>query len=134
MTRALGLAAMATLAVWPNWSLGWTAQNLLEVQQLNSEVIEVIGGAGSGPAQYWCGAGDYFRRVKGIGGAQRIYIWRGVGPSETQAGRAAVQFALTAPDGADTSTSYTLSMKRAGDNMSAGLAQQYCWGQRIIGP
>lgn len=83
--------------------------------------------ARSSAQEFWCSAGDYATRVLGAAATQKVYLWRPVGDSTVAPGRTAVQFTLSAPPGADTSTGYSLTVKRAGDNLSAGFAQQYCF-------
>lgn len=115
----LGMAA-------PMPALAWTAWNRHKVNDLGQGVFEVVGRVGSGPQQYWCGAGDYVRRALGMPAAQRVYIWRPLGPSASQPGKKAVQFALSPPKGASTEVGLSLSVARAGDNLSASMAQSYC--------
>lgn len=131
--RPTRLSILATAALLlPAVASAWTAWNRLEVQPLKNGVYEVISDVGSGPVQFWCGAGDYGMRVLGAGATQRIYIWEAIGPSVTRPGRKAVQFSLTPPPGADTSTGYSLTVKRAGDNITAAMAQNYCY-DRLAG-
>lgn len=130
MTRGwIGGAALlaAAVAMLPGAALAWRAANGHRVHDLGGGVYEVVGRVGSGAQQYWCGAGDYAIAVLGAAAAQRVYVWRPIGPSQTEKGRKAVQFALSPPPGADTTTGYTLSVRRAGDNLSAAMAQQYCY-------
>lgn len=128
--RAITALAAGLIAL-PGAALAWRALNGHEVQDLGGGVYEVVGRVGSGAQDYWCGAGDYAISVLGVAAAQRIYIWRPVGPSTVRPGRKAVQFALAPPAGADTATGYALSMRRAGDNLSAAMAQQYCYDNRF---
>ena len=53
---------------------------------------------------------------------QRIYIVRAY-----EKGVRTVQFSLTPPDGVDTTPGYSITVKRVGENMSAGSAQGYCF-------
>ncbi|MGD9864273.1 MAG: hypothetical protein AB7S99_13775 [Pseudodonghicola sp.] len=128
---ALKMALAAALAAMPGLALAWQALNGHEVRDLGGGVYEVIGRAGSGAQEYWCGAGDFAIAVLGAPAAQRVYIWRPLGASVSRPGHEAVQFSLTPPKGADTSTGISLTVRRAGDNLSAAMAQQYCFGGRF---
>lgn len=129
MRRLLTLAA--ALAAMPGLALAWDARNGHEVHDLGHGVFEVVGRPGSGAQDYWCGAGDYAISALRVQATQRIFIWRAIGPSVSRPGHKAVQFALSAPEGADTSTGISLTVRRAGDNLSAAMAQQYCFGSRF---
>lgn len=122
------LALITGLAAAPGMALAFWAWNQHEVLPVSEGVFEVIGEVRSGPSDYWCGAGDYAMRVLRVPVVQRIYTWRGIGPSVNRPGRKAMQFAFAAPEGADTSPSVSLSLTRTGDNMTAALARQYCYG------
>ena len=69
--------------------------------------------------------------VLGVAVVQRIYVWRPVGPSVVRPGRKAVHFALSPPPGAETATGYSLTVRRAGENLSAAMARQYCHDSRF---
>lgn len=128
MMRRNAMTALAVLLVaLPGAALAWRAANGHKVHDLGGGVFEVVGRIGSGAQQYWCGAGDYAIAVLGAAAAQRVYVWRPIGPSVAEPGRKAVQFALSPPPGADTSTGYSLTVRRAGDNLRAAAAQQYCY-------
>lgn len=121
------LGAVVALVLVPATGQAWTAFNLMEVNPVGKSVFEVVGRAGSGPSQYWCGAGDYARTVLGVKPTQRIYIWKAIGPSQTRPGYKAVQFALSPPPGKeDYQPGYSLSVKAEGDNMDAAMARRYC--------
>lgn len=98
-----------------------------EVAQLDNGVFEIVSYGTSAPVSYWCGAGDFAIRGLRTKGNQRIYVWKAYGPSVSKPGKKGVQFSLTAPEGADTSESYSITVKRVGENMSAGTAQSYCF-------
>lgn len=131
MMRSLGLVGLIVALAAPVPSMAWRAWNQHEVFPIGDGVYEVLSEPGSGPADFWCGIGDYATTQLGIGATQRLYIWRGIGPSVTRPGYKAVQFALSPPQGADTSTPLTLSVKRVGDNLTAAAARQYCYGSRF---
>ena len=127
MTNLTILATAAALATLPAASHAWRAINYHEVNPVSNGVFEVIGRAGSGAQDYWCGAGDFAYRGLGTASVQRVYIVRGIGPSVTRPGRKSVQFSLTPPPGADTEPKITLSVRAVGDNLRAAAAQQYCY-------
>jgi len=122
------------LVLVPGWVGAWRAINRHEVYPVSDTVFEVLNEVGSGPVDYWCGAGDFARHVMGTPATQRIYIWRAIGPSATRQGRKSVQFSLTAPQGADTTPGLSLSVKHAGDNLTSALAYQYCLGNNRFDP
>lgn len=132
--RMTGLLVVAVLVLTPGWVAAWRAWNWHDVFPVSKTVFEVIGRPGSAAADYWCGAGDYVRHALRESATRRIYIWRAIGPSEIQPGRKAVQFALTAPENADTSPGYSLSVKAVGDNLTAAAAFQYCLGDDRFDP
>ncbi|MEY8829005.1 hypothetical protein AB9K34_11415 [Sedimentitalea sp. XS_ASV28] len=127
MKTAIRLALVACLACLPSWGAAWWSFNRLEVFPVSETAWEVVAGVGTGAADYWCGAGDFAQRVLGVSAASRIYIWKSEGPSVNRPGRKAVQFSMSPPSGADTSTGYSLSVKRAGDNLARHAAVQYCY-------
>ncbi|WP_028093757.1 hypothetical protein [Pseudodonghicola xiamenensis] len=119
--------AAAALAALPALAWAWRAQNRHEVHDLGQGVFEVVSEVGAGAGDYWCGAGDYAIAALRTPANQRIYIWKPLGPSVSRPGRKAVQFALTPPQGADTSVGLSLAVKRAGDNLTAAMARNYCY-------
>ena len=124
LIRRIALAVF--LATIPTWASAWWAWNRHEVFPVSESVYEVVGRVGTSASDYWCAAGDFAQRVMGVPSAQRIYIWREVSGSVTRPGRKAVQFSLSPPPGADTSTPISLSVKRAGDNLARHSAVAYC--------
>lgn len=127
MKRSFLSALALSVAILPNIATAWQAWNQHEVYPLSNGVFEVVGRPGSGAADYWCAAGDYAYRNLRTASVQRVYIYRGIGPSVSEPGRKAIQFSLTPPAGANTEPGFTLSMHRVGDNMRAAAAQQYCY-------
>lgn len=127
--RYITLAACAVIVAAPQSAMAWRAWNRHEVLPVSQGVYEVIAEVGYGTAarDYWCGIGDFALRQLGTSAVQRIYIWAPEGPSVNRSGKKAVQFALEPPQGADTSTQLSLTVKRAGDNMNASSAQNYCY-------
>ncbi|MDE4135082.1 hypothetical protein PXK00_18385 [Phaeobacter sp. QD34_3] len=128
-----GVFLAAGIGLYPFSAQAWWAWNHHEVLPVSQGVWEVVSRVGSGPQDYWCGIGDFAIRQLRSSATQRIYIWEGIGPSKNRPGRKSVKFALVPPPGADTSTGYSLSIKRVGDNLSASLARNYCY-DRIEDP
>ncbi|WP_037317308.1 hypothetical protein [Ruegeria halocynthiae] len=92
------------------------------VTPLDNGIYEVSASGTSAPVAYWCGIGDFAIRTLRTKATQRIYITRAY---ERQA--RTVQFSLTAPEGVDTNPGYSVTVKRVGENMTAGSAQGYCY-------
>ncbi|WP_425043169.1 hypothetical protein [Primorskyibacter sp. S87] len=128
--KRISLAVAATLFLAPSSALAWWAFNRHQVEPVGNGVFEVVAEVGSAPKDFWCGAGDYAIRVLRTSATQRIYIWKAIAPSTIRQGRKGVQFALQPPPGADTSTGYSLTVKREGDNLNAAMAQGYCYDRR----
>ncbi|WP_146344052.1 hypothetical protein [Falsiphaeobacter marinintestinus] len=124
MLRKLCLALV--VASLPGSVLAFIALNRMEVVPMQGGVFEVIGRVGSGAADYWCGAGDYATVQLRAKATQRVYMWSEVGPSQTRSGKTAIQFSLSVPPSGAAESSYSLSMKRIGDNMRVSQAQNYC--------
>lgn len=121
------LSAVVALFVLPDIALAWRAWNRHEVLPVSEGVFEVVSRVGSGPREFWCGAGDYVYRNLRAPGVQRVYIVRPIGMSVNRPGRKSVQFSLSPPQGVSTNPGYSLSVKAVGDNLSAASAQQYCY-------
>lgn len=127
MKKAIGTTLTVLAVSIPTWATAWWSFNRLEVFPVSNSVWEVVAGVGTSPADFWCGAGDYAQRVLGTPAAERIYIWRAIGPSVNVPGRKAVQFSLTPPPNVSTSPGYSLSVKATGDNLARHAAVQYCY-------
>jgi hypothetical protein len=134
MSRIAKVCLLVSLVLTPGWASAWRAINRHEVFPVSKTVFEVIGRPGSGAADYWCGAADFVRRTIRNTATQRIYIWRAIGPSQTQSGKKAVQFSLSPPINADTSPGYSLSVKAVGDNLTSAAAYQYCLNDDLFDP
>lgn len=119
---------LAAALLTPTLAFGFQAFNRFEVYPVDQNgVFEVVNRHGSAPKDFWCGAGDYAIRVLRTSATQRVYLVKPVGSAVTVQGRKGVQYALTPPQGADTSPGYSVSVKRVGDNMPAHMAQNYCY-------
>lgn len=126
--RVLKIAALATFAVSPVFAqgigigIGAYPGFKTTVTPMNNGVYEVAVSGSSAPVAYWCGIGDFAIRSLRTKATQRIYIVRAY-----EKGVRTVQFSLTPPDGVDTTPGYSITVKRVGENMSAGSAQGYCF-------
>lgn len=124
------LTVILVVAAAPLQAQTWWAWNRHEVLPVAPGVWEVVSEVGSGAQDYWCAIGDFSIRQLRSKATQRIYVWREIGPSVHRAGRKAVHFALSPPDGADTSHHYSLSVKFPGRNINAATARNYCFDRR----
>lgn len=92
--------------------------------------FEVFQRALAGPADYWCAAGAYVRYAAGQHNTTRIYVVRGLGPSQVRSGRSAVVFSFVKyddiPDLSDADQGYSVSVKRPGYNLSAAHGTAFC--------
>ncbi|CUH98091.1 hypothetical protein PNH50_12180 [Leisingera aquaemixtae] len=121
-----GLLALV-LAV-PVPASAWRAINRNEVLPVSEGVWEVVARSRSGAQDYWCSIADFAIRQLRAPVNQRIYVWRGEGPSVNRPGRKAVQFAFGLPPGVpDRSGSLSLNVRQAGDSLRVTAAQTYCY-------
>ena len=128
LSKVLLPGMLAAVIAVPVPASAWRALNRYEVLPVSEGVWEVVARGGGSSAQgYWCGIGDFAIRQLRAPVNQRIYVWRGEGPSVNRLGRKAVQFAFGAPPGADTSTRLSLNVREPGDNLRVTSAQTYCY-------
>lgn len=126
-TAATVLAASLILAL-PDVSAANASLHSTRVNPVSDGVFEVIARSGSGYL-FWCGAADHVQRVLRRPWNTSLYIYRGLGPSETTGRRSAVQFTLApnlaaaAPAGGYGS----VNSLQAGDTMSVLRAHEYCF-------
>uniref|UniRef100_UPI002B26BF8C hypothetical protein n=1 Tax=Leisingera sp. TaxID=1879318 RepID=UPI002B26BF8C len=90
-----GMLAFALAVPLP--ASAWRAINRNEVLPVSEGVWEVIARSRSGAQDYWCSIADFAIRQLRAPVNQRIYVWRGEGPSVNRPGRTAVQFAFGLP-------------------------------------
>ena len=126
MTRGWKLGLIAALAMAPLQASAFRAWNQHDVVEVSPGVIEVVSRVGSASLDFWCGAGDYARRVWNIRRNPPIYIVSPLGPSTVKQGYKAVQFSLTEPPSGAVSPSFTISVTRVGENMGVSFAEGYC--------
>lgn len=89
---AAGLAA-ALLA--PVSAEAFTTPRGVKVNPVNDLIFEVIPTSSGSYGDFWCGASEYARRVKGAGWTDRVYVVQGRATSVTTGRRSAVQFTLS---------------------------------------
>lgn len=92
--KPLAIVAASVLAL-PLTAQEFRATNSLYVTRVDQNVIEVIGRPGVQKEDYWCGIGDYVRRVVRAPWKTRIYVVSDVGRGMTTGARDAVTFTLT---------------------------------------
>lgn len=91
---AVALAAALTLPAFAADGL-FRAKNKMQVGERADGVIEVGGFPRyAGLEDYWCAAGDYLYRAKRTPWQTKIYVVRGIGPSQVTGYRDAVLFTL----------------------------------------
>jgi len=127
MRKITKIAIPLILLVLPSVALSYRVGQRAEINPVSKSVFEVIALYGSSTQTYWCGAGDYAMRHLGVGATQRVYLWAALGPSQTVAGKKAVQFSLSVPPSGPAPQSYSLSVKAVGDSLTAAAAQKYCF-------
>lgn len=93
-------------------------------------VFEVFQKATAGATDYFCAAGEYTRYSAHQHNTTRIYVVRGLGPSEVRPGRHSVIFSYVKyddiPDMSDAEKGYSVSIKKPGYNLSAGHSTAFC--------
>lgn len=136
MTRKLvaTLAGIAFLGAPVLASPGFTASNLLRVNQVAGSTFEVVGKSGSGPGDYWCAASDYVLRTLTNSATQRIYVVRALGMSQTSGRKSAVQFSTVQPAGGPVNPSVSLTVDRVGENLNSASARAYCYDLKFLEP
>jgi hypothetical protein len=90
---SLAFIAACSLAL-PLTAQEFRATNSLYVNRVDKNQIEVIGRPGVQKEDYWCGIGDYVRRVVRAPWKTRIYVVSDVGRGVTTGAKTAVRFTL----------------------------------------
>ncbi len=94
--------------------------------------FEVFTLAGAGPIDFWCAAGDYVTRGRGMATNTRIYLVAPVGPSTIKSGSRSAVFTVLAEEALQQAASsipksdYSLSLTRVGGNWRAAHVTQNC--------
>jgi hypothetical protein len=116
----IGLALPAT-------AQSYRAINLLYVVPMSSDTFEVLESRGAGAADIWCAAADYARRAGLDAPHQRMFVEGPRGKSRTTANAIGVVFTTNpGEDIRDTGKSYSVSVKRRGENLGVGHAYNFC--------
>ncbi|CUK02258.1 hypothetical protein RUE5091_02355 [Ruegeria denitrificans] len=76
----------------------------------------------SAAVAYWCGIGDFAIRTLGLQTSQKIYVSRAY-EKQTRT----VEFSLSPPEGGNPKKSYSITVSRVGESMSAAGAQSHCY-------
>ena len=90
--------------------------------------FEVIPKSSGSYSDFWCGASEYSRRVKGASWTDRIYVVQGRSTSVTTGRRSAVQYTLSPVEvGVAPPPQGWLALGiKPGDSMSVQQAHSYC--------
>ncbi|MEP2533393.1 hypothetical protein [Shimia sp.] len=118
------LAAACTDSAGGN-SSGFRTFTGVRVNPINEAVFEVIPIPASVEEQFWCGAGEYARRVLGAPQNAQVYVVSGVGPGLTMQTKSAAQFSLS-PQASGASGVQGTWGPRLGDNKFVGDASRKC--------
>ncbi|WP_281955924.1 hypothetical protein [Pseudophaeobacter arcticus] len=122
---ALGLTAAL---VAPLTAEAFTTPDGVRINPVNDLIFEVIPQSSGSFSEFWCGASEYARRVKGAQWLDTIYVVQGRGTSVTTGRRSAVQFTLS-PEQVGVSPPpqgwLALGIK-PGNRMSVQQARSYC--------
>jgi len=138
--RALLLLAVSTLAACEtspepkNGAARYSAINQMSVWRDPAVAgqFEVFTLAGAGPIDFWCAAGDYVTRGRGMAANTRIYLVAAVGPSTVKSGSQSAVFTVSPDDALQQAASsipnsdYSLSLTRLGGNWRAAHVTQNC--------
>lgn len=92
------------------------------VTPLDNGNYQVATHGSSAAVAYWCGIGDFAIRTLGLPTTQQIYVSRAY-EKQTRT----VEFSFTAPEGGSTKKSYSITVSRVGESMSASGAQSRCY-------
>ena len=125
MIRA-SLAALAVVLVATPAISGFRAPGGVEVNPLGPRSFETVGRTAASPREYWCAAADYAHRALGAAWTDRIYVVRGLGPSQTTGRRSAVQFSLDPVAGSGGDSGVVASPLQVGDSMLVQRARIEC--------
>jgi hypothetical protein len=125
--RLFSAVALVILIALPA-AAAFRAVNRLVVVPISADSFEVLESRAAGAADIWCAAADYARRAGLDGPRKRMYVLEPRGPSRTTANAIGVVFTLNpGADIRDTPSSYSVSVKRRGENLSVGHALNFCY-------
>ena len=126
MTRSLIAGLLAAALIVPSQAIAFRSWNQHDVVDVGNGVFEVIARVGNQPLDYWCAAGDYARRVLNARTPDKVYVWRPEGPSTVRATYRAVQFSMSVPPSGVAPPSFSINVKKVGENMAVSFADGYC--------
>jgi hypothetical protein len=134
--RQLKGSALAILLLCAGSSLVLTGQGrafpgqvaLTVIAVPGSPAFEVVEEYGAGPRQIWCAAAEHARDAARLPTAQRLYIARGLAPSDLAGGRKTVRFSPNpvTPEGPPQDGPLTITLRDVGASLSIGHALSYC--------
>lgn len=106
----------------------FTTARGVRVNPVDDLVFEVIPKSSGSYSDFWCGASEYSRRVKGASWTDRIYVVQGRSTSVTTGRRSAVQYTLSPVEvGVAPPPQGWLALGiKPGDSMSVQQAHSYC--------
>ena len=123
MRRLAAFAVAATLA-WPAQGFPVLRQTVtVPVVPISATEFEVVRASFTSPANIWCGAGTYARKVLGQRGG-KLWVAQGLAPSKTVPGQKSMIFS-TAPVTPD-KTTYTYTLNEDGVVKSTAAATGAC--------
>lgn len=110
----------------------YRAENWLIVVPLSTQDFEVIEDHGAGARHIWCAAAEFAQDVLGLPRDERLFIKTPRGPSLSGVGRTGVVF-TTDPTrvSGETEQSYSVTVRRAGENLPSHHARQFCLDRLI---
>ena len=120
--RMIALALAASAIAWP---AGAGNDSRAKAYPVSDGLIEVVADF-SENSLYWCGAALFAAGSAGASSSDRIYVWRGPGPSLARPGAVAVRFGLTPPSDSPAGGLTTNDVGQIGNSMSLAQAQQTC--------
>lgn len=123
-------AAFSVLTLgFPGSASAFTSREGTRVNPVKDGVYEVVPRSGGHGRSYWCAAGDYAQRALKAPWDARIFVYRGLGASETSNRRSAVQFTLQAGlagGGSDSGQTGSVNSLARGDSRLVRDAYAYC--------
>ena len=128
MKKTLLAFGLAATLLGPVAAEAFTTPNGAKVNSIDDLIFEVIPKTSGSYDEFWCGAAEYARRVKGAGWRDLIYVVRGRGTSVTTGRRSAVQFTLSPEEvGVAPPPQGWLALGvKPGGRMSVQQARRYC--------
>ncbi|OIQ39196.1 MAG: hypothetical protein BM558_11820 [Roseobacter sp. MedPE-SW] len=128
MKNLLLAFGMTTTLLAPVAAEAFSTPNGVRVNSVDELIFEVIPKSSGSYDEFWCGASEYARRVKGAGWRDLIYVVQGRGTSVTTGRRSAVQFTLSPGKvGVAPPPQGWLALGiQPGDRMSVQQARRYC--------